>query len=137
MKVAVLGAGSWGTTLALILHSNDHKVTCWSFDENDIQDIITTHENKKFLPGVELPEDIIFTGNLQATVKDAEVIVVVVPSHAVRTVISEISDKVVESAIWVLRKKGWNQEKQGETIPRKHDGSCGRITGVFPVNAEG
>ena len=45
MKISVLGAGSWGTTLALVLNQNTHQVTCWSFDKNDIDNIVNEREN--------------------------------------------------------------------------------------------
>ena len=106
MKVTVLGAGSWGTTLALILESNGHKVTCWSFDTGDIRDINNARENKKFLPGVLLPESLVFTSDLQAAIADTEVIVIVIPSHAVRDVVSKIAAKVSSNVIWVTAAKG-------------------------------
>ena len=61
MKVGVLGAGSFGTTLALVLNSNNHSVTCWSFEKETVDDIDLTRENKKFLPGVQIPDSIDFT----------------------------------------------------------------------------
>jgi glycerol-3-phosphate dehydrogenase (NAD(P)+) len=106
MKVTVLGAGSWGTTLALVLNENNHDVTCWSFDEQDIKQILNTRENKKFLPGIPIPESIQVTSDLMHSIQDTEAIVVVVPSHAVRSVISSIREAVADSTIWITAAKG-------------------------------
>jgi glycerol-3-phosphate dehydrogenase (NAD(P)+) len=106
VKVSVLGAGSWGTTLAVILNQNNHLVTCWSFDKNDIEAIIKTHENKKFLPGISLPTTINFTNDLQGSIDSAEVIIVAIPSHAVRSVVQSIDLSKKEELIWVNVAKG-------------------------------
>ncbi len=106
MKITVLGAGSWGTTLALVLEENGHDVTCWSFNPKDIEQIQATHENKQFLPGVKIPDTIRFTSNLMESVRDTSVVAVVIPSHAVRKVITEIKDFVADSTTWITAVKG-------------------------------
>ncbi len=106
MNITILGAGSWGTTLALILNENKHTVTCWSFDKNDIDLIRTSGENKKFLPGVPIPESIIFTNNLKGSIDKAEVVVVAVPSHAVRSVMESFDLENRQDLIWVNVAKG-------------------------------
>ena len=106
MKITVLGAGSWGTTLALVLEENGHEVVCWSFDPEDVSQINKTGENKRFLPGVPLPKSIRFIANLKDSVRETGAIVVVVPSHAVRNVISEIKDMVLDTTIWINAAKG-------------------------------
>jgi glycerol-3-phosphate dehydrogenase (NAD(P)+) len=104
--VTVLGAGSWGTTLALILNENHHQVNCWSFDENDISQINQSKENKKFLPGIKLPDSIKFTANLNQSMASAEVVVVAIPSHAVRSVIKSLHLKNNPEMVWVNVAKG-------------------------------
>jgi len=106
VKVTVLGAGSWGTTLALVLNQNNHLVTCWSFDKNDIDSIIKLKENKKFLPGINIPDKISFTNDLQSGVDSAEVLIVAIPSHAVRSVIQSIDLSSKSDLIWVNVAKG-------------------------------
>jgi len=110
LRVTVLGAGSWGTTLALVLNQNNHDVTCWSFDKNDIIVIKETGENRKFLPGLKLPATIDFTNELQASIDIAEVIVVAIPSHAVRSVIENIELTEKSDLIWVNVAKGIENE---------------------------
>ena len=106
MKVAVLGAGSWGTTLALVLNQNDHLVSCWSFDKSDIESILMYGENKKFLPGVKIPDRLKFTSRLEDSVEGADVILVAVPSHAVRSVIKEMTLTSRRDLIWINVAKG-------------------------------
>ena len=60
-KIGVIGAGSWGTALALLLHTNGHQVSVWSIVESEIEMLKTTHEHRDKLPGVRLPEDMEFT----------------------------------------------------------------------------
>lgn len=110
MKVTVLGAGSWGTTLALVLNQNDHLVSCWSFDKNDIDEINNTGENKKFLPGLSLPDAINFTIDLQGSIDTAEVVIVAIPSHAVRSVIQSLDLSKKAELVWVNVAKGIENE---------------------------
>jgi len=110
MKVSVLGAGSWGTTLALVLHENGHQVNCWSPETSDIDQIRKTGENTRFLPGVQLPVDLEFTDNLAGALKEGACIVVAVPSHAVRAVIAKCIGLTAQNAIWISVAKGIENE---------------------------
>jgi glycerol-3-phosphate dehydrogenase (NAD(P)+) len=85
-RVTVLGGGSWGTTLALVLHDNGHRVTVWEFDAVQVAAVLRDGENKKFLPGVRLPEAMRVTDDLESALSEAEVVVFAVPSHVVRSV---------------------------------------------------
>lgn len=140
MKVTVLGAGSWGTTLALVLEENGHDVMCWSFNPKDIEEIQATHENKQFLPGVKIPDTIRFTSNLMESVKDTSVVAVVIPSHAVRKVITEIKDYVADSTIWITAVKGIENNtflRMSEVIAEATNTSPDRITVLSgPSHAE-
>ncbi len=106
MKVAVLGAGSWGTALALILDQNGHQVTCWSFEREDIANIQNTGENKRFLPGVRIPTSIVVTHSLDECLSRAELTVVAVPSQAVRSVLEQIKPIIRKETVWVSVAKG-------------------------------
>ena len=110
MEITVLGAGSWGTTLALVLDQNNHSVACWSFFEEDIEAIKKTGKNEKFLPGVSIPESIKFTNSLIDSIAHAKVIVVAVPSHVVRSVIESLKNKIRSDMIWVSVAKGIENE---------------------------
>jgi len=106
LKIGVLGAGSFGTTLALVLNSNDHNVTCWSFEKNTVDDIKSNGINEKFLPGVEIPPAINFTTDLYETARNKDVIVVAVPSQVVREVILKLENIFDPNTLWVNVAKG-------------------------------
>ncbi len=81
-KIAVLGAGSWGTALASLLARHGHPTVLWGRDANVIEAIDQRHENPRYLPGIPLPDALRASTDLTATVAGARWILVVVPSHA-------------------------------------------------------
>ncbi len=81
-KVAVLGAGSWGTALASLLARNGLQTTIWGRNDTQINNINLLHENTRYLPGIALPENLKASTSLAVTVSDADFILVVTPSHA-------------------------------------------------------
>lgn len=84
-NVGIIGAGSWGTALAVLLHNNGNQVTIWSAIEAEIQMLQEEHEQKDKLPGVKLPEDMIFTTDLEKAIRGMDVIVLAVPSPFTRS----------------------------------------------------
>ncbi len=107
MRIGMIGAGSWGTALALVLHDNGHEVRCWTIDEQSLEDIRLYHENKRYLPGIKIPQDIVFTSDLRVIVEDPEIIVNAVPSQVARSALSlvrEIFDD--KDQIWVSVAEG-------------------------------
>jgi glycerol-3-phosphate dehydrogenase (NAD(P)+) len=82
MQVAVLGAGSWGTALASLLARNGHRTVLWGRDAGQVLSINEKHENTRYLPGIALPEQLAASTDLPASVRDADLILVVTPSHA-------------------------------------------------------
>lgn len=105
-EVSIIGAGSWGTALAVLLHKNGHKVTVWSIVEAEIEMLQKEHEHKDKLPGVKLPEDMVFTTNLEEAVKDKDVLVLAVPSPYTRTTSHNMASLVREGQIIVNVAKG-------------------------------
>ncbi len=81
-KIAVLGAGSWGTALATLLARHGHPTVLWGRDAAMVEAIDQRHENPRYLPGIPLPESLRASTDLAATVAGARWILVVVPSHA-------------------------------------------------------
>ena len=81
-RIAVLGAGSWGTALAALVARHGHPVTLWGRDADTIRAIDGRHENPRYLPGVPLPPALRATTDLAAALSDAGLVLVVVPSHA-------------------------------------------------------
>lgn len=86
-KIAVLGAGSWGTALAAHLATKGQEVRLWSRSPEFAQLLVQMRENKKYLPGVLLPDTIEFVSDLSLALKDVKVIVLSVPSQSVRELI--------------------------------------------------
>ncbi len=84
MRVSILGAGGWGTTLALILRAGGHRTTIWGHRAEHLDEIRRTGLNQPYLPGIPIPADISLNADLQSVVSDAEIVVVAVPSKAIR-----------------------------------------------------
>jgi len=106
MKIGVLGSGSWGTTLALVLNENRHDVTCWSYKQEVIDDISKTGENSRFLPGIKIPDSMHYTTDAEKCIKDAEIVIVAVPSQAIRGVLEALPKEDNDKRIWVSVSKG-------------------------------
>jgi glycerol-3-phosphate dehydrogenase (NAD(P)+) len=81
-RVAVLGAGSWGTALAALLARNGHHVCLWGRDAAQLRDIAERHENVLYLPGLALPASLRASADLATALRDADWVLVAVPSHA-------------------------------------------------------
>ncbi|HHV74073.1 MAG TPA: NAD(P)H-dependent glycerol-3-phosphate dehydrogenase [Thermoanaerobacterium sp.] len=105
MDVAVLGAGSWGTAMAIHLDSMSHNVCMWTRDQNQMEEIKKTGYNKKYLDA-KLPKSIDITTDMSHVVKNKKIIVLAVPSHAVRYVVEMIKGLIDKSAIIVNLAKG-------------------------------
>lgn len=105
-KIAILGAGSWGSALAISLSVNNDDIVVWGRDKNHIEEINKIRENEKYLPKVFIPEKIKFTNDLEEAVKDAKVIVFAVSSQANRSILNQIKTYVSENAILVNVSKG-------------------------------
>ena len=82
MKIAVLGAGSWGTALAALMARHGHAVTLWGRDAAISVAIDQRHENPRYLPGIPLPDNLSATTDMAAALATADLVLVVVPSHA-------------------------------------------------------
>ncbi|MCL7972710.1 MAG: NAD(P)-dependent glycerol-3-phosphate dehydrogenase [marine benthic group bacterium] len=90
-RIAVLGAGSWGTALANVLASNGHATLLWAYEASVAEDIQTRRRNEKYLPDVELDSGLQATSDMRYALAEAGVVVSVSPSHVVRTVMGEAS----------------------------------------------
>ncbi|SDJ67267.1 NAD(P)H-dependent glycerol-3-phosphate dehydrogenase [Sediminibacillus albus] len=91
-KIAVLGAGSWGTALAMVLADNSHEVRLWTHNQEHANTINQTHANEKYLPGVRIPDEITAFYDLEKAVQDVSTILLVVPTKAIRDVCKQLND---------------------------------------------
>src|SRR5690606_7086493 len=100
-KVTVVGAGSWGTALALVLADNDHEVRIWSHRKEQVEEINTKHTNSKYVPSIKLPETIIGFDDLSKSLEDVKTIVLAVPTKAIREVLQKIS-QVISTPLTII-----------------------------------
>ncbi len=106
-KASVIGSGSWGTTLALVLNENGHEVTCYTIEQSTIDDVEQNRENSRYLPGVKIPPEVKFTLSLEEAVAGADIIVNAVPAQVTRKVVPEVVRHAGnDRALWVTVSKG-------------------------------
>ena len=109
-KICVLGAGSWGTALALVVAKKGYNVSMWTLSEDQCQKVNSTRENVDYLPGVNIPKNIHITTDLKEVINDSSVIVLSVPSQAIRSVCKQIKPFVNKNQIVVDVAKGLEKE---------------------------
>jgi glycerol-3-phosphate dehydrogenase (NAD(P)+) len=105
-RVAVLGAGSWGTTLANLLAAKGETVRLWAYEPDVVEAINRSHENPVFLPGMRLEPGLRAFGDAREAVEGVPVIVSAPPSHAVRSVVNRIRGGVRPGTLVVSATKG-------------------------------
>lgn len=105
-NVSIIGAGSWGIAIALLLNRNGHKVTVWSVLEDEIKMLNDEREHKRCLPGVKIPDDITFTNDLEATISGSELMVLAVASPYTRSTAALMAPYVNKDQIIVNVGKG-------------------------------
>jgi glycerol-3-phosphate dehydrogenase (NAD(P)+) len=112
MNIAVLGAGNWGTTVALLLDVKGYRVSLWEFNERLAADMKQHRENKTYLKGYHIPDSVFITSSLPETVNDANMIVFVVPSSAMRATARKLADcaGIHDDALLVSLTKGLEYE---------------------------
>jgi glycerol-3-phosphate dehydrogenase (NAD(P)+) len=110
MKVSVLGAGGWGTTLAILLHYNGHIVTLWEYDKSYAKELTKKHINSRYLLGVQIPKEMNITHDLKNSTQDKNLIVLATPSQFLRRVVKKINYFDIENSIIVSVSKGIENE---------------------------
>ena len=105
-KVGIIGAGSWGIALSVLLFNNGHDITVWSALKDEIDMLKREHEHKDKLPGVKLADDILFTTELADAIKEKDILVLAVPSSFTRSTAHNMREYVAEGQIIVNVAKG-------------------------------
>lgn len=105
-NVGVLGAGSWGTALSVLLSDNGHQVTVWSIDENEVKMLNEKREHELKLPGVKIPENMVITGEMDKAVAGKDFLVLAVPSPFTRSTARKMAPLVTKGQIIVDVAKG-------------------------------
>ena len=110
MKISIIGAGSWGTALGVLLGHKGFPVTLWARRDKLRQIIMQSRENKEYLPGVLLPENVNLTSNLEDAVRGMDLLVLAVPSHATGKICSLINPFINENVTIVNVAKGLEEK---------------------------
>lgn len=106
MKIAVLGAGGWGTTLAILLNENGFDVTLWEFNPEYAKTLNEYRENFYYLPKVKIPSSIKITNDLESAVQKKNILVIATPTQFIRSSFSEIADFNFKNTLLVSVSKG-------------------------------
>ncbi|MFP3387967.1 NAD(P)H-dependent glycerol-3-phosphate dehydrogenase [Brevibacillus sp. SIMBA_040] len=109
-NVTVIGAGSWGTALASVLADNGHQVTIWVRDPKMAEQINTKHVNEKYLPEVNLSSNIVANADLKEAVTGKPVILLAVPSHAMRQICRQLIPFLDPEVLLIHATKGFELE---------------------------
>ena len=112
MKLAILGAGNLGTTLALMMHEKGHEVVLWTVEEEVWSSILSRRENPRYLPGQKLPEGVEVTMEMEEALREAQVAAVALPSHVVREVMKRASPFLPRRSLVVDFAKGLEVETE-------------------------
>ena len=105
-RIGILGGGSWGTALSVLLAKKGYDVELWIRNEAQLKNIEKTKENTKYLPGIIIPSNVKITNDIEKAVEDKDVLVLAVPSHSIREILKQIEDSVTSGQIIVNVAKG-------------------------------
>lgn len=106
MRISVLGAGGWGTTLAVLLNNNGHNVTLWEIDKSYAKKLRKIGENKLYLPGIEIPKEVEITSDIEEAENNKNLIVLAVPSQFLRSVVKKLKFANIKNSILLSVAKG-------------------------------
>ena len=105
-QIAIIGAGSWGTALAVIAARAGHNVRLWSRNAEVVSSINEQRVNSRYLSSTSIPDGVTATGDIEAALQDASMVLLAVPSHAARETLTAMSPQLHEAAIIVSVAKG-------------------------------
>lgn len=114
MRVSVIGDGAWGTASAMLLHAKGFDVRVWGAFPDYTREIVRSRQNYKYLPGIPLPETLVFTNDLAETLRGSRLVVMAVPSHVMREVAQRVAAALPEPTPFVSLAKGL----EGGTLKR-------------------
>ena len=131
MKAAFIGSGSWGTAVAsLMAKKNECDTMLWSRRAEVAETINLFHENPQYLPDLPLPENLVATNDLEEALRDAEVVVMGIPSHGFRNVLKEVASLAGPEVVYVSLTKGL----EIETKKRMSEVLSEEVDGISPAN---
>lgn len=110
MKIGIIGSGSWGCANAVMLANAGHDIYLWSWKQEEADTLQKDRENKKHLPGIKFPENITCSHNIQECVNDANLVICVVPSPAVRNTAKQLSPHIKKNQLILNLSKGLERD---------------------------
>lgn len=114
MKLAILGAGAWGTAIAQNAAPR-HEITLWSINEQEVQALMHDHENARFLPGISLHHNLQATTDLKKAITGADLVAIVTPMSALRSVLQQLN-AIGNKAPTICLSKGIEAPQEGKKI---------------------
>jgi glycerol-3-phosphate dehydrogenase (NAD(P)+) len=138
-KISVLGAGGWGTTLAILLHHNGYDVGLWEFYLQRAQQLQRFRENVPFLPGVTIPQEIAITNDLEEVLDKADMAVFAWPSHVMRSLAQRAAPLLTAEVVSVNVAKGLEKDtlkRMSQVLQEELPRGCGIATLSGPSHAE-
>jgi len=129
--IAVLGAGNWGTTLSDVLAENGNVVRLWTRTPAQRDEINARHTNEGAVPGLRLPATVSATCDLREAVRDAEIVLMVIPSQAFREVSRALGDVLVPEQIVLHATKGLERESNARMTEILLEETCAKQIGVI------
>ena len=137
-NIGVIGAGSWGTALAVTLCCNNHNVKIWDINDEHVKALKVDRENKKYLPGVPFDKNLIPQESLEETLKDAELVLFSVPTQHFRSALNSALPYLNENMIIVNAAKGIEQKtlKRLSEIAYEHIDKSKYVVLSGPSHAE-
>lgn len=110
LRIGVVGAGSWGTALANLLADKGYTIDWWVFEEDVCRQLTEARENSVFMPGVKLSANLRPSNDLAAVVREKDLVLIVVPSHVMRSVVQQMARSLSPEVILVSASKGIENE---------------------------
>lgn len=140
-KITVFGTGSFGTALANVLAENGHSVLMWGKNENTVDEINQSHQNKRYLKDVTLIETIKATSQLEQAVNFSDIFLIALPTKAIRDVVTEINQHIKTKKTFIHVAKGIENETFKrvsemieDSVSKNHKNGVGVLSG--PSHAE-
>ena len=140
-KITVFGTGSFGTALANVLAENGHSVLMWGKNENTVDEINQSHQNKRYLKDVTLNETIKATSQLEQAVNFSDIFLIALPTKAIRNVVTEIDQHIKTKKTFIYVAKGIENETFKrvsemieDSVSKNHKNGVGVLSG--PSHAE-
>ncbi len=110
-RIAVIGGGAWGTAISIVLgRRGDHQVRLWAFEKEVCDSIRSRRENELFLAGSKIPDAVCSTNSLEEALRDAEIVVSVMPSHHTRRLFQQMAPHLRPEMLFVSATKGVENE---------------------------